>query len=112
MLSPCFVIATIWSSSFHSDEKLRSTIQSATNKSESFNGFAKWLFFGGERIIAENNRERQRKAIKYNHLVTNCLIFYNIFQLTQILHEYIQEGNTVDEDVLSDLSPYLTFHVN
>ncbi|EJR94746.1 hypothetical protein IKM_05496, partial [Bacillus mycoides] len=103
-----------WLSSYKylSDEKLRSTIQAATNKSESFNGFAKWLFFGGEGIIAENNRERQRKIIKYNHLVANCLIFYNVFQLTQILHEYIQEGNTVDEDVLSDLSPYLTFHVN
>ena len=53
-----------------------------------------------------------KKIIKYNHLVANCLIFYNVFQLTQILHEYIQQGNKVDEDVLSDLSPYLTFHVN
>ncbi|WP_141558555.1 Tn3 family transposase, partial [Bacillus thuringiensis] len=105
-------IRTLFLLKYLSDEKLRSTIQAATNKSESFNGFAKWLFFGGEGIIAENNRERQRKIIKYNHLVANCLIFYNVFQLTQILHEYIQEGNTVDEDVLSDLSPYVTFHVN
>lgn len=105
-------IRTLFLLKYLSDEKLRSTIQAATNKSESFNGFAKWLFFGGEGIIAENNRERQRKIIKYNHLVANCLIFYNVFQLTQILHEYIQEGNKVDEDVLSDLSPYVTFHVN
>ncbi|MGH0758452.1 Tn3 family transposase [Bacillus cereus] len=105
-------IRTLFLLKYLSDEQLRSTIQAATNKSESFNGFAKWLFFGGEGIIAENNRERQRKIIKYNHLVANCLIFYNVFQLTQILHQYIQEGNKVDEDVLSDLSPYLTFHVN
>lgn len=105
-------IRTLFLLKYLSDEKLRSTIQAATNKSESFNGFAKWLFFGGEGIIAENHRERQRKIIKYNHLVANCLIFYNVFQLTQILHEYIQEGNKVDEDVLSDLSPYVTFHVN
>lgn len=105
-------IRTLFLLKYLFDEKLRSTIQAATNKSESFNGCAKWLFFGGEGIIAENNRERQRKIIKYNHLVANCLIFYNVFQLTQILHEYIQEGNKVDEDVLSDLSPYVTFHVN
>lgn len=67
---------------------------------------------GPTQTAAENNRERQRKMIKYNHLVANCLIFYNVFQLTHILHEYIQEGNPLDEDVLSDLSPYLTFHVN
>lgn len=35
-----------------------------------------------------------------------------IFYLTRILHEYIQEGNELDDEVLSDLSPYLTFHIN
>jgi hypothetical protein len=50
--------------------------------------------------------------IKYNHLVANCLIFYNVFQLTPILHEYMLEGKLLDEEVLSDLSPYHTFHVN
>ncbi|MGG0446814.1 Tn3 family transposase [Bacillus mycoides] len=105
-------IRTLFLLKYLSDEELRSTIQAATNKSESFNGFTKWLFFGGDGIIAENHRERQRKIIKYNHLITNCVIFYNVFQLTRILHEYIQEGNELDEEVLSDLSPYLTFHIN
>ncbi|WP_251030986.1 MULTISPECIES: transposase [unclassified Exiguobacterium] len=76
------------------------------------NVFTKWLSFGGDGVIAENNREKQKKTIKYNHLVANCLIFYNVFQLTQILHEYMQEGNQLDEDALSELSPYLTFHIN
>lgn len=48
--------------------ELRKTIQSATNKSEEFNGFVKWLFFGGEGIIAENVRHEQRKIVKYNQL--------------------------------------------
>jgi len=49
------------------DEGLRSIIQAATNKSEAFNGFAKWLSFGSEGIIAENDRDQQRKIIKYNN---------------------------------------------
>ncbi|MCS0824829.1 Tn3 family transposase [Cytobacillus firmus] len=105
-------IRTMFLLNYLSDEELRITIQAATNKSESFNGFTKWLSFGGDGVIAENNREKQRKTIKYNHLVANCLIFYNVFQLTHILHEYMQEGNQLDEDALSELSPYLTFHVN
>jgi len=60
-----------------SDADLRSTIQGATNKSEALNRFLKWAFFGGQGIIAENSRDEQRKAIKYNHLVANCLIFHN-----------------------------------
>jgi TnpA family transposase len=57
------------------------TIQGATNKSEARNGFLKWTFFGGEGIITENSRDEQRKAIKYNHLMANCLIFHNLCSL-------------------------------
>lgn len=103
---------TLFLLQYMADEELRSTIQAATNKSEAFNGFTKWLAFGGEGIIAENDREKQRKFIKFNHLVANCLIFYNVFALSHILHEYHQEGNKYDEELLGDLSPYLTAHVN
>lgn len=106
------VIRTMFLLKYIADEQLRRTIQTATNKSESFNGFTKWLFFGGEGIITENNRENQRKVIKFNHLVANCLIFYNVFALTQVLHDYRQDGNELDEEVLSELSPYITAHVN
>lgn len=73
------VIRTMFLLKYIADEQLRRTIQTATNKSESFNVFTKWLFFGGEGIITENNRENQRKVIKFNHLIANCLIFYNVF---------------------------------
>src|SRR5699024_11628659 len=95
-----------------SDEELRKTIHSATNKSESFNNFTKWLAFGGEGIIAENDRVKQRKFIKYNHLVSNCLIFYNVISLSRILQEYMQEGHSYDDELFSYLSPYVTAHVN
>jgi len=28
-----------------------------------------WVAFGGESVIRQNNREEQRKIIRYNHLV-------------------------------------------
>jgi hypothetical protein len=40
--------------------------------------FVQWLFFGREPLIAENDRDRQRKLIKYNQLVANCLISHNV----------------------------------
>ncbi len=42
--------------------EIRRTIHAATNKSEQFNGFAQWLMFGGEGIIAENIRHEQHKV--------------------------------------------------
>jgi TnpA family transposase len=72
------------------DIELRRTILSAMNKSEDFNRFVQWIAFGGQGMIAENNRDEQRKLIKYNHLVANCLIFHNVQAMTNAL--YSDEG--------------------
>ncbi len=90
-------------------EDLRTMIQGALNKSEAFNGFIKWISFGSAGMIPSNNRDEQRKIIKYNHLVANCLIFYNVFEMTRILHELIQSGHSIEKEILCALSPYLTY---
>jgi TnpA family transposase len=95
-----------------SNLKLRQVIQGAINKSEAFNKFAQWVAFGGHGLIAENNRDEQRKLIKYNHLVANCLIFHNVYAMTQALHQMHRDGITVSEEILQSLSPYLTEHIN
>lgn len=94
------------------DADLRSTIQAATNKSEAFNGFVQWLAFGDDGTLATNSRDEQRKRIKYNHLVANTLIFYNVFELTRILHDLNQQGYEFEPEAIAELSPYLTQQVN
>jgi TnpA family transposase len=106
------VIRTGFLLRYISDTQLRSTIQGATNKSEALNRFLKWAFFGGEGIIAENSRDEQRKAIKYNHLVANCLIFHNLCSLTRLVQTLEQRGEEVPEDAIAAISPYLTEHIN
>ena len=46
------------------DPAVRTLIQAATNKSESFNRLVHWLAFGGDQIIATNDRAARRKIIK------------------------------------------------
>ncbi len=94
------------------DPDLRSMLQSAMNKSEAFNGFAKWVLFGGEGVIAENRREEQRKIIKFNHLVANCVIFYNVFVVSKELQKLALEGREFDEQAVAALSPYIRHHIN
>jgi hypothetical protein len=57
--------------------------------------------FGGEGVITENSRDEQRKVIKYNHLVANCLIFHNVCSLTRIVQELQREGKAVPEEALA-----------
>lgn len=90
------------------DSELRSTIQSATNKSESFNAFVQWIAFGNGGTLRTNNRDEQRKRIKYNHLVANCLILYNVSEMSRILNDLIQEGYNIEPEMLAVLRPYIT----
>src|SRR3546814_5118923 len=68
------------------------------NKSEEFNGFVKWAFFGGEGIIAENVQHEQRKIVRYNQLVANLVILHNVEQMTRVLAELRQDGANISPD--------------
>ena len=70
------------------------------------NGFAKWLSFGGEGVISTNNRDELRQIIKYNHLIANCLIFYNVVEMSRILNDLMQEGIGVEPEAIAALSPF------
>lgn len=94
------------------DAELRRTIHAATNKSEEFNDFVKWSFFGGDGIIAENIRHEQRKVIKYNHLVANMIILHNVHEMTRLLKDLQSKGFVLTEEVLKGLAPYRRSHIN
>lgn len=106
------VIRTEFLLNYIGHTELRTLIQAATNKSESFNGFTQWVAFGGDRTITTNDRDEQRKFIKYNHLVANCLIFHNVFSLSRVLHDLQREGYPLEPGLVAALSPYLTPHIH
>jgi TnpA family transposase len=106
------VVRTVFLLKYLSDAELRSTIQAATNKSEAFNGFVKWASFGNDATVVANDRDEQRKLIKYSHLVANCLIFHNVSSLTRVVQKLAAAGHAITDCVLARMSPYLTEHVN
>ena len=91
--------------------KLRARVQGATNKSESFNAFVQWLAFGNMGRLRTNDREELRKRIKYNHLVANCVVLYNVFEMSRILNELAQEGHHIDPAAVAGINPYGTDHL-
>jgi TnpA family transposase len=102
------VIRTIFLLEYLSNVQLRQEIIASTNKVEAYNGFAKFLFFGGEGVIGEHDREEQEKCIKYNDLVANAIIFQNVVDMTYALRDLIREGYPVTRAAVAGLSPYLT----
>ena len=105
------VVRSVFLLHYLSDLELRQQITESTNKVEAYNGFAKWLFFGGEGVIADNDPEEQEKVIKYNDLVANAVILQNVIDQSRILYEMKAEGYPIKREEVAALSPYLTSHL-
>jgi len=106
------VVRTQFLLQYMADADLRTTIQAALNKNESFNNFVQWVAFGGGGVITENDRLDQRKSVKYTHLVANCLIFSTVAHLSRTLTRLHNEGYVLDPAAVAALSPYMTPHLN
>jgi len=92
------------------NQPLREQITAFTNRVEAYHGYSQWFAFGGERITS-NDHEEQEKAILYNDLLANTVIYHNAVDLTQIIRTLITEGYPVTREDVAALSPYLTRHI-
>ncbi|GHF17477.1 hypothetical protein GCM10014715_85700 [Streptomyces spiralis] len=64
----------------------------ATNKVESFNRFSQWVGFGNRGVIADNDPVEQEKAMKFNALLTNAVIFHNALDIAEIVRQLLEVG--------------------
>ncbi|SMF22862.1 Tn3 family transposase [Pseudogulbenkiania subflava] len=90
--------------------ELRQEVTANTNKIESYNGFAKWLSFGGD-VIAVNEPDEQQKRLRYNDLIASALILQNTVDMMRTLNVLEREGWKISEEDVSFLSPYQVSHV-
>ncbi|KAF1723461.1 Tn3 family transposase [Pseudoxanthomonas mexicana] len=104
-------VRTLFLLQYISNRELREQITASTNKVEAYNGFAKHFFFGGEGIIADNDPLEQEKAVKYNDLVSNAVIFHNVVEQTRIIKSLMRAGWKITPEDVATLSPYVTSHV-
>jgi TnpA family transposase len=104
-------IRTCYLLEYITDYDLRKFINAATCKSEEFNSFLDWVAFARD-TISTNSAVEQRKFIKYNHLVANMVILYNVNEMSKIIKGMISEGLEVDYELLRYFSPYKSQHIS
>jgi hypothetical protein len=102
------VIRTIQLLRHLTDPQMRRRVTAATNKVEAYNGFSDWVRFGNRGVITDNDPVEQEKAVKFNALLTNCLIFHNTLDIADAVRELQAEGWKVEPEDLAEVSPYLT----
>ena len=105
------VVRTMFLLEYITDLELRKTIQAATCKSEEFNEFARWLFFANSGKIASNLKHEQGKIVKFNHLLANLAILYNVNAMTTAFNDLRAEGHDIRREHMAKFSPYHTAHL-
>src|SRR5690606_21880430 len=79
--------------------------------SEELNEFARWLFFANGGKIPANLKHEQSKIVKYNHLLANFAILYNVNAMTEVFNQLKSEGHNITRDHMAAFSPYHTEHL-
>lgn len=105
------VVRTMFLLEYITDGDMRKMIHAATCKSEEFNEFASWLFFANGGKIPANLRDQQGKIVKYNHLLANMAILYNVNAMTEVFNELKKEGHAVTPALMGAFNPYHTEHL-
>ncbi|MFP3647680.1 Tn3 family transposase [Paraburkholderia sp. SIMBA_054] len=104
------VVRTVFLLEWISSRELRQDVTANTNKIESYNGFAKWLSFGGD-VIAENEPEEQQKRLRYNDLIASSVILQNTVDMMRALRDMVADGEKVRAEDIEFLSPYPTHNI-
>lgn len=91
-----------------SDPQLREQITRATNKAEAYNGYTKWLHFGGDGYLRSRDPELQEKAVKFLDLMANSIIIIisTTVDMTDTLRQMAAQGREVNPDDIAALSPH------
>ncbi|MDX3230441.1 Tn3 family transposase [Streptomyces sp. ME19-01-6] len=105
------VIRTVQLLRYLADAPLRRRVTAATNKVESFNRFSQWVGFGNQGVLADNDPMEQERAMKFNALLTNAVIFHNALDIAEIVRQLLEEGWEIAPEDLGHMWPYLTEHI-
>jgi len=83
---------TIYVLCWISDLSLGSGVTAGTNSVEGHHALTKWLQFGVEGVIQENDPEEQQKRIRYLGLLALALIYRNVFEISRAIGELVGQG--------------------
>lgn len=92
------------------DLELCKMIQVVICKSEEFNEFVCWLFFVNSGKIVFNLKYEQGKIVKFNYLLVNLVIFYNVNVMIIVFNDLCVEGYDIRwEYMVKFLSYYMVY---
>jgi TnpA family transposase len=94
------------------DVDLRRRVQVGLNKGEARNALARAVFFNRLGEVRDRSYEQQRYRASGLNLITAAVVLWNTTYLERAIQSMKSHGQTIDENLLSHLSPLGWEHIN
>ena len=93
-------------------KKLRKEVSAQLNKGEAVHDLQQFLHLGREGRIYVRQLDEQENHFGCLNLLINSVIIWNTVYMSEIIEQFKNEGNIVDEEDLKHLSPARRKHIN
>lgn len=94
------------------DKDYRKRILQDLNKGESKNALANEISYARRGIIRERDREIQLSVASSMKFSILCIAVWNTIYMQRTIRSLIQKGNTINQENLGFLSPFMHSHIN
>lgn len=106
------VARTIYILEYARSKEIRRMVQLACNKSEMWNNFQKFIYFGQSGEIRTNDPAEQKEATTALELVCNVVAYWNAKKINEGVQKLREQGERVKDDDIKFITPLITRHIN
>lgn len=106
------IVKTAFVLEFIHSEIMRQNTQKVLSRQEGYHRLKRKVFYAHEGKFHVHTQAEQQIWSECSRLVTNIIIYYNIWLLSQLLEQYEKEGNKEMADFIKTVSPIAWRHIN
>ena len=106
------IVKTAFVLQYTHDEIMRQNIENALDSQEGYHRLKKKVFYAKEGKFHVHSSVEQQIWSECARLVTNVIIYYNLWLLSQLLEQQQQQGNHAAVEFLKKVSPIAWRHIN
>lgn len=106
------IVKTAFTLEFIHSETMRQNTQKVLSRQEGYHRLKRKVFYAHEGKFHVHTHAEQEIWSECARLITNIIIYYNVWLLSELLQQYEKQGNKAQADFIKTVSPIAWRHIN
>ena len=106
------IVKTAFILEYIHSETMRQNTQKVLSRQEGYHRLKRKVFYAHEGKFHVHTQAEQQIWSECARLITNIIIYYNVWLLSELLQQYEEQGNKEQADFIKTVSPIAWRHIN